>query len=112
MLVRYDTPDEDGETRRERNERFDCEDQNPEIEPPEDGKWLWDWFLELNACRSQGFSAPNAVTFPDLESWSRLTGNIIRREEIAIIRRMDDAFLAALAEEREEQRKRREAESE
>lgn len=38
----------------------------------------------------------------DIEAWSRVTGNILLREEVTIIRRMDLAYLKAVAKKGEE----------
>ncbi|QFI65794.1 hypothetical protein EKH55_0920 [Sinorhizobium alkalisoli] len=49
-------------------------------------------------------SGPQPLTYEEITSWSRLTGEILLREEIAILIDMDDAYLDALAKEREAQR--------
>lgn len=46
-----------------------------------------------------GFNSPNPISLTDIANWSLLTGTIIRREEVSIIRAMDSAYLTALAEE-------------
>jgi hypothetical protein len=38
----------------------------------------------------------------EISNWSSLTGTIIRREEISIIRDMDAAYLSAIAKEQAE----------
>ncbi|WP_018428215.1 hypothetical protein [Hoeflea sp. 108] len=38
----------------------------------------------------------------EIANWSALTGAVIRREEIAILRAMDEAFVAAVAKEQSE----------
>jgi hypothetical protein len=52
----------------------------------------------------QGMDGPLALSYPEIEVWSRLTGEIVLREELSIITSMDDAYLSALAKEREAQR--------
>lgn len=99
--MRLDTPDEKGETRRQRNERFGI--VVPEPDPiPDEVEYLLDWFWDMSAARSYGFNGPDPIALSDIAAWSSLTGNIIRREEIEIIRRMDAAFLRAIAREQAE----------
>jgi hypothetical protein len=82
------------------------EEATPDLDPPDQFEWLWIWFWELSTTRRQGPNGPDPITYSDIEVWSRLTGNILLREEIAIIRQMDDAFLSSLTEEYREQRER------
>jgi hypothetical protein len=79
---------------------------NPEIEPPEEYAWIWDWFWELSASRRQGQNGPDPITYQDIAIWLQVTGNRLLREEVTIIRAMDDAFVTALAQEHREQRER------
>lgn len=85
-------------------ERFgrDALIQDPDI--PEDGEVLWVSFWALNRRRQQGMSGPQPLSYFEISSWSRLTGEILLREEIAILTDMDDDYLDALAKEREAQR--------
>lgn len=64
------------------------------------------WFWDLNASRSQGFDGPLPLTFSELSAWREMTGEMPSREELSIIRQMDQAYLSALAKEREDQRAR------
>jgi hypothetical protein len=82
------------------------DDRNPDVEPPEEYAWIWDWFWQLSATRRQGQHGPDAITYHDIAIWSAMTGNQLLREEIAIIRAMDEAFVSALAREYREQRER------
>ncbi|MGU3496346.1 hypothetical protein ACLBXM_20080 [Xanthobacteraceae bacterium A53D] len=61
---------------------------------------LVEWFWELSAARAQGFNGPCALSLTDIANWSQLTGEIVTREEVAILRQMDAAYLSACAEER------------
>jgi hypothetical protein len=79
----------------------------PEIS--DDYEHVWTWFWQLNARRQQGMNGPQAITFTEIEAWSRLTGERLLREEITILIRMDDGYRQALAEEMEVQRKARAA---
>lgn len=53
---------------------------------------------------------PNPLTFTDIANWTALTGEIVSRDEIAIIRAIDGAYLTAVAQEQAEQRERSKAE--
>jgi len=104
LIVRYETPDENGETRRERNARFGVE--SPEIEPVEGGEFLLSVFWALNGIRSQGFAGPDPIRPRDIIDWSELTGTVLHQEERSIFLRMDAAFRAAWYAEAEEARAR------
>ena len=103
MEVRYTTPDEKGENRRQRNARFaaaaDQPDPTPEIDVPAEGSHLWEWFWTLSRRRRGG---PEAITYSEVADWQRLTGTAVRPEEIQVLMRMDDAFLSQVGEERRE----------
>lgn len=47
-------------------------------------------------------NGPNPLSLADIEAWSRLTGHVVRREEVEIIRQMDAAYLKAVAKEQAE----------
>lgn len=85
-------------------ERFGRDELIQEPEVPEEGESLWTAFWGLNRRRPQGMSGPQPLTYAEIASWSRLTGEILLREEITILTDMDDAYLEALAKEREAQR--------
>jgi hypothetical protein len=53
---------------------------------------------------------PLPITPRDIREWSEATGSILRREEAAILLRMDGAFREAWAAEAADQQARREAE--
>lgn len=82
------------QTRRERNARFGRE--SPEIEVPTEAEHVWDWFFELSQRRRSG---PEALSFGEVGEWQRLTGNIIRPEEVRMIMAMDDAYVAEARKE-------------
>ncbi|KRB26328.1 hypothetical protein [Mesorhizobium sp. Root172] len=44
------------------------------------------------------FAGPDPIRLTDISAWSGLTGNILLREEVVILRRLDFAFLQTLAE--------------
>ncbi len=90
-------PDENGETRRQKNIRFGEPSKNPEIDYPDEAAHVWDWFWdELNPRRRSG---PEALTFADLGAWAELTGRTVRPEEIRMLLEMDNAFLREARDE-------------
>ncbi|MDO6966988.1 phage tail assembly chaperone [Rhizobium alvei] len=85
-------------------ERFGRDDliQTPDI--PEEGESLWSAFWALNRRRQHGMNGPQPLTYSEIGFWSRLTGEILLRDEITIIIEMDDAYIVALEKERDAQR--------
>ena len=104
MSIRYDTPDENGETRRERNARFGMGNLSTPLDIPSDGEYLWSWFWELSGVRTDGFNGPQPLTVPQIEDWSVFTGTIIRRDETAILHTMDIAYRSQISAENAEVR--------
>jgi len=109
--VRYNTRDEKGETRAERNARFEV----PELTPPEpDVPWLfahvWTWFWEISGQRKKGMDGAEPIGWNEISDWSRLTGNELRPEELQMLIDMDAAFRSALADERKPQEETQEPE--
>jgi hypothetical protein len=107
LLALYETPDKDGETRRQYHLRFDSPELNPDIEEPADGGHIIEWFWDLHRGRPEAFSGVAAISPEYLASWAAMTGEIVTREEVAILRRMDAAFRAALADELDHQESRK-----
>lgn len=99
VSVRYDSEDENGETRRDRNQRFGVH-PGPEAEVPPTCDHIWQWFCDLSACRSHADSGPQPISHQEIQAWSRLTGQIITPEEVDILRAMDKAFLREMSRER------------
>ncbi|MCM2440709.1 hypothetical protein HGO34_13390 [Agrobacterium vitis] len=54
---------------------------------------LWSWFQDLNQTRSFGFSAPNAITYGEIDAYARLTGAPIAPRHVAALLAMDAAYL-------------------
>jgi len=94
-LVSLDFPDKDGDTAHKRAEREGREPQH--IDCPPEYDYLLDWFRSLSAARAEGFSGPCPISFRDIEAWASLTGEILLREEVAILRQMDAAYLDAIS---------------
>lgn len=93
-------PNKDGETRRQVNVRFKKAELNPTVKIEPAYQYLWAWFWEIDSQRSSGLNGPNALRYSDITDWAIGTGNLIRPEEAQVIRRIDAAYLSALAEER------------
>jgi hypothetical protein len=85
---------------------------NPESEPPVHCRHLIEWFWDLSTARSHGFDGPNPLSLSDIANWSALTGNIIRRDEITILRAMDGAYLDAVSAEMADRQEREKAKRE
>lgn len=89
--VRYETPDDKDETRRERNEKFNT--PSPEFEVPEGGEFLWNWYFEI----SEGLRRiDDGVCFPippsEIIAWKNLTDRLLTADEYVILRAMDAVF--------------------
>ena len=61
---------------------------------------MWGWFWDLNRRRQHGLAGPQPLTYAELDRWSALTGTALLREEVGLLLELDDAFLAALGDER------------
>ena len=105
VVARYDSVrDKDGETRRERNEAFETE--SPDAEVLDHGAFIWEWFWELRQSQPAGFSGAVPVSNLELVAWCQLTGNLVSREEVGILRAMDARFCIEIDKENEAIRKR------
>ena len=102
LTVRYETKDENGETRRQRNSRFGA--KSPEITPPPEAVHVWDWFWsELTGRRHSG---PEPLTHAELDAWKRNTARLVRPQEIEMLIAMDEAFLSEMRKEQDAARER------
>jgi hypothetical protein len=54
--------------------------------------YLWEWFLELDACRIIGMSGPQPITYMDVLSWSWLTERDIEPHEARAVLELDRAM--------------------
>jgi hypothetical protein len=72
--------------------------QDPPFEIADELGYLLDWFWDISTIRLMGVNGPNPLTLHDIEAWVRVTGNILLREEVMVLRRMDFAFMQAVAE--------------
>ena len=100
--MRYDVPRDYGgkekETRREFNARF-SQPTGPEAEIPDAAIHVWEWFWSLSSRRGFTDSGLQPLAFTEIDAWARRMRIAINPEEIELITAMDDAMLAASAEE-------------
>lgn len=97
VYTRYDLPDENEETRRERNERFGYKD-SPKFEIPESGLYFWELYTELsNAIHRVDFNGYYYKLLPsEIIAWCKLTNTEITDIEYDIISAMDTVFCEEL----------------
>lgn len=87
-------PNDDGETRRQRNLKFG--QPVPALVIPPNGQHVWHWFWSLSNRRRNG---PEPLSYSDVGEWQRLTHTPIRPEEVEMLMRMDDAYLTEVRKE-------------
>lgn len=98
VRVRYDLPDDKGETRRERYHAFDDETkaqlpQPPDFELPQSGMYLWNWYFNLSGCIRRvrdGICEP--IPPSEFLAWKEATDTIVYPHEYAILQAMDAAY--------------------
>lgn len=67
---------------------------------PDEGGHLWDWYFEiLDGFQGVVNGEPVPIPASEFSAWFALTGNVVSPDEYTILRRMDKARRAALAEE-------------
>ncbi len=110
IFVRYETPDENGETRRQRNEKFD--EITPDFEIPVEARYLWDWFFNIHDMMGARVYDGFCRSIPPSEylAWAELTGTIVYQHEYDILTSMDAAFCREYNKELQNYRLRREEE--
>ncbi len=90
-FVRYETPDKNDQTRRERNEKFDT--TSPSLVIPEAGQFLWDIFHKLHRSISRVSDGYYRMIPPsEFEAWCRLTGTLVYPTEYDILNAMDRTY--------------------
>lgn len=102
--ARYDTPDKNGETRRQLNERFEVE--SPRVRPPQQGRYLWDWYSDASSTRRTDNGNPQLLTPLEWQAWADINGEMVRKEEFGVLMQMDRAFVFALRKEINDQHAR------
>lgn len=108
--VLYFVPDENGETRNDRNARFGQPD-GPLLVIPEAGQYLWDWYWNASQGLRRvidGGAAP--ISSLEWQAWASITGELVRPSEYAILRAMDKTFCHETNNELKAYRDRKEAE--
>ena len=70
-------------------------------ECPEDLKYIWDWFLELDSSRTSNGFGVNPITFSDMYSYFQLLKIIPDDIEIMLIRMLDRVALDHYRREQE-----------
>lgn len=116
VFVRYDTPDEHGIKRRDKNDDFNIE--SPPLVVPPAVRYLWEWYFELSSgLRRVRDGVCEPIPALEFQAWREATGHIVYPVEYGILRAMDVAFcdetnkeLSAFRE-REAERREQEAES-
>ena len=101
VYARYDLPNEKGETRRERNLRFDY-GESPEFEIPLGGEYLWELFATLSTVIHRVDFNGYYYSFPPSEilAWCELAKVDITSKEYEIISAMDNVFCKEINEDR------------
>lgn len=110
MRVRYDTRDEKGETRRERNDRHaddGVEVQSPDLNIPECGQHIWDWYFDISdrlQRNKDGICTP--IPPSEFTAWVAASRQIVYPTEYAILGDMDLAYCGEMNKELEAFRER------
>lgn len=113
-FVRYDTPDEKGEKRRDRNEKFGVD--SPPLIVPLAGRYLWEWYFDVaSGLRRVRDGVCEPIPHTEYQAWRVNTANIVYPVEHAILRDMDAAYCdetnKELAAYRDRESERRETEA-
>lgn len=116
VYIRYDLNDENGDSRRQLNERVGV--YTPAFEIPEEGFYLWMWFQDLNSSITRiDFNGYYCLIPPsEYLAWSKLTNQSLYPEEYDILKAMDSIYCKELNAEinskrsRDEERRKMELE--
>ena len=65
---------------------------------PDGAEHLAEWFWSLSSSRQHGMSGPLPLSYAEIQAWLGLTGEVVSREEIAILRQMDAGFMTGVEE--------------
>jgi hypothetical protein len=118
VRVRYDTPNEKGVTRRERNAAAGFDDRSPTLRIPEFGEHLWELYQSLSESTVrvvEGICRP--IPPETIDTYLKLSGTIIGPTDFRILQSMDKAFCETVNSElndfriREKERAEQEAKS-
>lgn len=106
VYVRYEIPNKDGETRRERNERVG--EITPEFHVPNAGMYLWRIYMDICASVDRIVEGAYRLIPPsEYSAWFRLTDTLVYPLEYDILIAMDRAYCEEANKEIEDVRSRR-----
>jgi hypothetical protein len=94
--------DQGGQTVREHLEAVEIatgrtiEELHPDP-PPDETAHLWEWFCELCSARGSNGFGPNPLAYSEIAAWAALTGANPDPFDVAVLKRLDSAFLASAA---------------
>jgi len=92
-------PDENGLSRRERNERFG-QGSSPAVDIPREGDQLWEWYFEISRrLRRVRDGVCEPIPPSEFLAWCEASGTIVNALEYAILSAMDDAFCDEMNQE-------------
>jgi len=98
-FIRYDTPDGEGQTRRERNQSFGMSHHSKDVNITFEARYLWDIFWQICNRHNQDDRGPLPMLAGDFFNEIHLSGNLINRKEADILLAMDAAYCTSLREE-------------
>jgi hypothetical protein len=70
----------------------------PPIEPLEGSQWFIDLFWQADRCRRFDMGQPLTLSPTELVHWMATTGQRLTLDELGVLSRMDEAYLAGLAD--------------
>lgn len=104
-MVRYDTRNENGLTRREFSENAGV--LVPSMPIPSEWWYVWDWFLDLNdMVNRSGDGYCRRIEPAVYMEWATLSGHIVSPSEYDILKAMDHAYCNAMTSEISSRRSR------
>jgi len=71
----------------------------PEPEIPDAVEHVWEWFWQLSNKRRSGMGGMEPLSFSDIGFWAQLTRSDPLPDEIELILKLDDAYMAAVRDE-------------
>lgn len=77
---------------------------------PEEVAYIWGYWNRIRA-RTGGGDGVSPITFEAIESFARLTGEIVSRDDVVMLEALDNAFISEVSIQRTEmmERQRQEA---
>jgi len=109
VRIRYDMPDEKGETRRERAIRFGQDDTGPSFNLPDECHYIWSWYWTISArLKRVRDGACEPIPASEFLAWCRASDTIVTAAEYGIVCAMDEVFCAEMNSELDGYRQRQE----